>query len=179
MLPANQCLDRRGPPGAQIDLGLVMQDQLAARDRRAQTTEQLEALTAVLVGVGGVDGHPDRQLLGPVHSHVSAPHQRSWITSVSGSERDPDTSVHAERESADIDTFGQRGTHPARGRQGVSGSPRRRRQQDRELVPAEAGDRRGRPGGAPQPRRHLTEHVVAGTVSQRVVDLLEPVKIHQ
>ncbi len=179
MLPADQRLDRCGPPGTQVHLGLVVQDELTAGDRRTQAAEQLKALPAVLVGVRGVDGDAEGELLRPVHGHVRAAHQRPGITSVSGGERDPDAAVHVQGQGADVDALGQRRPDAARDRQRVGGTPRCRREQDRELVPAEAGDRVAGPGGPAQPYGDLAQHVVAHVVTQRVVDLLEPVEIHQ
>ena len=52
------------------------------------------------------------------------------------------------------------------------------REQDAELVAAEAGDRVGVAQGALQPRGDLLQQQVAHVVPERVVDLLEVVEIH-
>jgi hypothetical protein len=50
--------------------------------------------------------------------------------------------------------------------------------QDRELIPAEPGDRVGLPDRSAKPLSDLLEQPVAVLVPQHVVDLLEPVKVH-
>ena len=54
-----------------------------------------------------------------------------------------------------------------------------RAEQDGELVAAKAPHEALRPGEAHQPPPHLPQDCVARDVAQRVVDLLEPVQVHQ
>jgi hypothetical protein len=51
------------------------------------------------------------------------------------------------------------------------------RQQHRELVAAQTRNRVGGAQRAPQPRRHLLQHLIAGMMAVGVVDLLEAVQI--
>ena len=61
---------------------------------------------------------------------------------------------------------------------GVWGSREVPREQD-ELVPAEAHGKVVRSGDAPQPAAHLSQHLVARAMTQRVVDVLEVVEVDQ
>ncbi len=71
---------------------------------------------------------------------------------------------------------GGRGHEPLRYRVGLSGRPPLP-EQDRELVPAEPGDRVPRPDCGEEARRGLLEQLVAGGVTVAVVDVLEPVQV--
>ncbi len=53
------------------------------------------------------------------------------------------------------------------------------RQHHRELIAAEPRDRIGRAQRVAQARRHFLQHLIAGVMPERVVDLLEAIEIEQ
>jgi hypothetical protein len=90
MLPANQCFNPTDHAGAELDLGLVVENQLAARDALAQLEQQLElAGRLFFLGVVG-DRVSTACSFGVVHRDVSAPQQLGRGLAVFGKHGDPD-----------------------------------------------------------------------------------------
>ena len=95
-----------------------------------------------------------------------------------GEHRDADRGLDLEREAADDDGLLEHLQHAADDgidRLAVGDVA----QQDRELVAAEAGDRRGAAQHAVEPRADPLEQQVAVVVAERVVHVLEAVEVHQ
>jgi hypothetical protein len=158
-------------------LGWVVQDQLPAVQRPPQPAEQREPLGAVLVHGRVVDQEPDMGLLGHVHGNVGVLEQLGGVAAVLGVDRDPDAGIQVEGHPADAEGLVERRTELVGDRTGpVSGCAR---QQDRELVPAQPGNRVGSSEGPAQPLADLDEQLVAMVVAEGVVDVLEPVQVQQ
>ena len=65
VLPAHERLDADGLPRREIDLGLVVQDQLAARDAVAQLAQERQPAHGLILGLGGEDGEAARRSAWP------------------------------------------------------------------------------------------------------------------
>ena len=159
--PAQQHLGARHRIGAQVDLGLVVQDELLALERRAQVAGQGQALHAVAVELGDVALDPGAPLLGLVHGDVGALHEHVDVLAVLGEGGDADAGAELQAHAGDVEVLGDGA--PDGGRDGDAGGRRLdRAQEDRELVAAQARDGvvlaaagpRGarRPGAAPRRR---------------------------
>ena len=85
VLPAHQRLDARRPAGVPVDLGLVMEDQLAAADGRAQQLDGLEPVArGELVDLDAVREGPEPLGLGVVHRDVGLAQQRGQLRAAAG-----------------------------------------------------------------------------------------------
>jgi hypothetical protein len=175
VLPANQGLDPGHRSGAAIHLRLVVQRQLVVGDRSSQRAHQGEPFAAGLVLIGHVQGVPAAGLLGDVHGDVGLAQQRVGVATVLGEHRDPGAGADGHlvpfedqrrRERLD-DLLG--GQHRGPG-VGV-------RQDQRELVAAQAGHRVGGPQRLAQPEGDLLQELVAGQVPERVVDVFEAIQV--
>ena len=80
--------------------------------------------------------------------------------------------------SSSIANSGCAGLLDLPGHGGRCGQVGRAAGQDRELIPAEPGDRCRSPAARHEPLADLLEQEVAVVVPERVIDLLEPVEIH-
>ena len=117
-------------------------------------------------------------LLGRVHRDVGALLERLVVLAVHRVQREADAGVDLQPHALEHERLAQ--VHE----QVLGDAGRVRwavdvREQDAELVAAEAGDRVGVAQRALQPARDLLEQQVAHVVAERVVDLLEVVEIHR
>ena len=176
MAPAHQRLDADQRSVLQGEERLVQNEQLRALDRTAQLG--LEAARQSTDALGGVEGPiaVPACLLGLVHHSVGVADQVVGFGEGIGRDDDPDAA--GDREVPPIFHVG--GTDPVNDAVAdetdvivVAQIPA----QHDELVAAEAGDGVGFPGQERQPAPDLGEHLVAGFVPERVVDLLEVVQV--
>jgi hypothetical protein len=143
-----------------------------------QLAEAREADVAVAL-VFGLEDRPARVgVLGRVHRHVGVAQQLVGRAPVMGPERDADAAFDVDRHAVELERVFERRPQPGGDRHGVLEAGRAR-QEDRELVSAEAGElvavaqhRAHAPGG-------LAQEGVAVVVAQRVVDVLEAIEVDQ
>ena len=115
--------------------------------------------------------------LGLVHRDVGALQQPHRVLRVVREERDADAGVDVDVDAADRERFLERGAQPqarGAGRGLVAGL-----EDDRELVAAQPRQRVVLAQQLLQPRADLAQHLVAGVVAERVVELLEAVEVDQ
>ena len=145
--------------------------------RPPQLTEERQALGRVLVAVGRVHLVAGVRFLGHVHGNVGALDQRVDVVSVVGEERDPDRGLNIQRKALQHERPGQRRRDLAgHAHRGVRA--RRSGQKHRKLVAAEASDRVDVAKQAAQARSDGLQNQIAVAMTKRVVDLLEPVQVH-
>src|SRR5436309_1685249 len=108
--------------------------------------------------------------LGFVHRDIGVLDQRVGILAVLGREGDADACLDPQTHPVDGDLFGQRRLD-LRGRGDANSAPARG--EERELVPAEAGNGRRRSDGSGEPLPDLAEYRVTDAMAETVVDLLE------
>ena len=172
--PTDQRFDRQYLAGAQIQLGLVVQDELALFHGLAQLFDERQLLLAA-VDVLVVEDVRDVAQLGAVHGGVRAPHQPDAFGGVLGGEGDADTRADLGAHLLQVeglDDLGDDALGDAGRRVGVGVD-----EQHRQFVTAEAKDRSGRRDGPHQARTQLTQQFVTGGMAEGVVDLLEVVQV--
>ena len=129
--------------------------------------------------VGGVeDGVAVARALGHVHRQVGAMQQLGGGGPVLGEQRDADARRHVDRSSSSIVKACSQACWIFQAIAAAALEVGRVRGQDRELVAAEPGDGVPLAQRGHEPRADLLEQRVAAVVSERVVDLLEPVQVH-
>ena len=178
VLPAHQRLDADDPLGDDVDLRLVVEDQLAGADRRAQLAEQLQPLRRVGVALGRVRLDAGARALGVVHRDVGALDERVHVGAVLRAVGDADARVEHRHDAVERERAGQR-VLQAPGQLGRQAAVRDPAQEHRELVAAEARQRVAAAHHLAQADGDLLEQAVARVVPERVVDLLEAVEVDQ
>ncbi len=177
MRPTNECLEAAERPVLHIDLGLVVEQELTVVDGVTQLARQRQPRRRVAILFGGVDGMPAVRLLGDVHGHIGAPQQRGGVTAVSGRKSDPQTGPDVEGVLVDQEGSLQCSNQllaRGLGRLGVAD----RREENRELVATEPGDRIGHANLFPKPWADLHQQLIADVMAERVVPLLEAIEVH-
>ena len=176
MLPAHQRLDAENLARLQVDFRLVDDAQLVARDRVPEIAHQREALGAVAIELGRIDDAAGAIFLGDVHRDVGALHEHFGFGAMLGRNRDADAAVHVEVQPFDGERLLHGRNQLARGELGAGLSDAG--QHDRELVAAEARDGIRFAQLELQPVPDFAQHGIAHQMPHRVVDLLEPVEVH-
>lgn len=110
VLPPHEGLDAGDPPRGEVQLGLVVQHQLAPGVGLAQLPRQLEAVAAVEVAICGVHRPAPVIALGVVHGDVGPLDERVGIVAVVGSESDPDAGLDPQAHPVDRNRLRQRWT---------------------------------------------------------------------
>jgi hypothetical protein len=177
VLPADERLHADHAAAAQRDLGLEVQDEFVVVEGVPQLAQELEALGRVGVARGGVGLDVRSRALGLVHRHVGVAQERRDVLAVVGLQRDADRGAELDGDAADVEGEGegavQAGGHLADGATvGQDG-------QDRELVPAEAGQDVVAAQQLVQALGDVDEQAVGLLVAHRVVDLLEAVEVDE
>ena len=177
MLPAEERLDRGDAPRPQPNLRLVVEDELAALERPSELADHGEPADRVLVLGGVVDGVAPAGALGHVHRDVRALKQKVDRATVVGRERDPDAGIHLQGQLLEPEGFGEDTLDPLhqladRGALQVG-------EDESELVAAKPRDRIAGAQAGAQTLAELAQQLVAARVADGVVDLLEPVEVHQ
>ena len=176
-MPAQQRLEAGHRAVGGGDLRLVVQLELALLDPAGEVAAQQPSgpgLARELRPVVGEPG-PSRRLRA-VERDVGVGAQLVRRAAIVGIERDPDARADHQILLADADRLGRRRHQPLRQDRGVGGGA----QLDldhRELVAAEPGDRVAAAHRGGQALGDDAQKLVARTVAQRVVDLLEPVEV--
>ena len=178
VVPAHERLDAGDETGADRGLRLVVDDELALLERAAQLAGERQPRGAVglLRAVVGLDaGAP---ALGDVHGDVGAAQERVDVAAVVGRDRHADARLGAHDDPVDVDRLRD---VPAQRLRKADRLHRvgDAREDDRELVAAEAGYRVARARRRGDALGDLAQEQVAVQVPERVVDLLEVVEIDQ
>lgn len=179
MVPAQESLAARERARARVELGLVVERELAALERRPQVGLQALAL-AVFFGHGRGEqtGLPAPQRLRPIERDVGVPQQVAGRAAVLGRQGDADAAAGTHRLLLDRERFRERTQEPPGEREGLL-RLREVGNEDRELVAAQSREDVARAQLGAQPRRGDAQELVAGGVTERVVDVLETVEIEQ
>ncbi len=180
MLPADQRLRADELTRAEVDLRLVVEPQLPALERALQLLLDRHRLDRALAHLGVEElGARAAAGLGPVHRGVGVLHQTLVADLVAGlGQRHADRRGQAQLRPAGPDRLGDRALQ-AVGHADRLEHPADGLAQDRELVAAEAGDRVLRAQRGAQPGRDLAQHLVAGGVTEAVVDALEAIEVDE
>ena len=182
MLPAHERLETLDPSGRELDHRLVVQDELAVVDGALEIGLELQALQGGVVHRGFehlVAALPG--FLGHVHRHVGVPKELlgalgSARSRVGG--RDADRGADEDLLALQVERSLERREDPRRNLRGVD-AVAAVLEQDRELVSTEASGGVGLPERVLQALADLVEHPVTGGVTERVVDRLEVVQVHE
>ena len=178
MVPAHQRLGAGDLAGLEVELRLVVHDDLAALDRVRQLADQRQAGARMPVARRAVDLVADAARLGRVHGDVGALHQRLDVAAVLGEHRDADAGAHEQRQAVEAERLLDRAGQLDGDLLGLLDRGAGR-QQDGELVAADAGDQLGAGDAGLQAGADLAQQPVAGLVAERVVELLEVVEVDQ
>ncbi len=179
MLPAHERLDAGELAGVDVELGLVVQHELALANRARQLGQQLEARRVVAVELLVVHGMRQPGLLGHVHGDIGALQQRVDVAAVRGEARHADAGLDVERQAIGLERQLQRGEDALEGLVEVVRGLRQLPDEDAELVAAEARDGVAAAQDGLEAPRELDQQEVAVAMPQRVVDLLEAVEVHE
>ena len=175
MLPTHQRLEA-DDLAADLGLRLVMQDELAARDCRAQLLLDRAPLPQALVHAGLEKADRAAALgLGAIERGVGIADERPGIGPVGRKNRDADAEPDPQQRAVDVEIVGD-------GREQAVGQRRGARRlrpiglDQQELVAAEAGEE-GVTGGIFQAAGNCAQQLVADDMAENVVDLLEAIEI--
>ena len=160
----------------QVDFRLVDNAQLVARNGVPEIAHQREALGAVAIELRRIDHAAGAIFLGDVHRDVGALHEHFGLGAMLGRDRNADAAVHVEVQPFDGERLLHGRNQLARGQLGAGLSDAG--QHDGELVAAEARDRIRFAQLELQPMPDLAQHGITHQMPHRVVDLLEPVEVH-
>ena len=175
MPPPGERLGRDDLAAAQVESGLVVEEQLAARDEPAQ----LAGEPAPVGGGGRRRGVEDRVAdacaLRVVHRGVGPMHERLRVGPVLRMDCDADARADVGGRAVEVDRLVQCPLHAKCAVERAFEVDAA--EHDAELVAAESRDRVARPQRAGHPLRDRAQHGVTRGVAVRVVDLLEPVDV--
>ena len=179
MLPAQQRLEALDPLAVQGELGLVVQEQLVVAVQRApQVAEHGEPRRGGDVLLGLEDHGAGLELLGRVHRDVGVAQQLLGVGAVPRGQHDADAGLDVEDDAVDVEGLVQGLAEPLGDGLRLADAVHER-QQDGELVAAEARDGVAVAQDRLQPRGDLAEQLVAVGVAEGVVDLLEAVQVDE
>ncbi len=172
--PADQGLDRHDLPGGEVDLGLVVQLELALLDRRLELLGETHAVAAP-IEVLLVDGEVLATDLRAIHGNVGAAQQVLGVRRVAGNEGDADAGADPGPDRGEDERLLEPRRQPLGDRRGEVGVGVH--QHHTELVAAEADEQVGVSQRSLQAGAELTQELIAGGMAERVVDLLEAVEV--
>ena len=177
VLPAHQRLDADDPHRpAQLDLGLEVQHELAARDAVAQLAQQREPALGLILRLGAEDAEAAARGLGLVQRQVGPAQQVGGRAAVLREEGDPEARLHRDVATGDPERLLERGAQvPGHGRRGLDVGLARG--QDAEGVALQAGHGVGVAHGSAKPLGDRLQHEVADFASVALVDLAEAVEV--
>ncbi|HET8977689.1 MAG TPA: hypothetical protein VFN87_05985 [Solirubrobacteraceae bacterium] len=178
VMPAQQRLDALHLARAELRLGLVVKDELAVGQPSTQLGHQRQPAHVVFVGRLVVERERGAVALAVVHGDVGALDKRLGADPVAGVHGDAHRGLDRERQRLHIHRPLQRGGDPLQHGHGVI-APAQTGQEQAELVPAEAGDGVGGADGVADAAADLDEQLIPGGMTERVVDLLETVEVHE
>ena len=179
VVPADQRFgaDRRAT--AQVDLGLVIQLELAAIECQAQAAFDRLPLDGAQVHVGRKKlGIVASAVLGVVHRQVGILDQGFRVLPVGRVKADADTGRHVQSVAGDVMRFGQRGDDLVGAFCRVNGLSDFG-QHDDEFIAANPAHGVRVAHAGDQALRHRLQQQVAGAVPERIIDVLEMVQIEK
>ncbi len=173
VVPAQQGLEAEQAAMADVDLGLVVQRQLAVVQGVPEQPLQAHLLEGMLVRAGGAELEGVAPLvLGVVHGGVGFLEQEVEDLAVLGKHADPDAEADRHRVPIELEGLAERVDDPLRPRLDLA-APAHALQQGDELVAAVAPDRADAVRALPQAFDGADHELVAPLVPEHVVDLLE------
>ena len=177
MVPANECLDAADVASGQIDFGLVVQDERVGGQGDPKLLQGAQSGVDVGVVGAGVDVVSVSGGLGLVHGDVGPTQQSAQILAVVGEQGDADADVALQGDALQGERLGHHraqlfGDFDGQVVVGVL-------EEDRELIPAQAGQQVTGPQLLGQAGSDLDQESVPDVVAQAVVDLLELVQVQQ
>jgi hypothetical protein len=175
VMPADHRLDLVDGAGSQVELRLIVQHQLVGVDRPAQLIGAAQPVS--IVDGRLIHGERLRSELRAVHRTIRASHQRDAVIPVVRRDRDADAHPDPGADRVDGERALEGGTQTCRERAGPNGAGVG--QDHRELITADPRQQIGVPQRTPQSRADSLEDVIAGSVSERVVDLLEAIEVDE
>ena len=178
MLPAHQRLDADDVAGLQLQLGLVVQHELVARERLAQLAEALEPRRAVVVALAVEQLELGAEVLGRVHRRVGAAQQRGRVAAVVRVAGDADRRLDVHGDAADQELAIERGAQPPRDLEAGLGAVAAADEHG-ELVASEPREQVLLADLAAEALGDLAQQLVAALVPEDVVDLLEAVEVDE
>src|SRR6478672_2494825 len=173
MLPSDERLVAHDPAALEIDHGLVVESELTAGDTLAQLADPLRPVECGAVEVRIEERVADIGMcFRPVHRDVGFLDQRLVVVA----EGDADARVRVQRARPAVHRPADLFEQPLRNPHGMFGRERLR-ENDRELIAAEASGGVAGPDRLLDPLADLLEHLVAEVVAPPVVDRLELVEV--
>ena len=169
---------RRSAALATSHLRLVVQRELAARERPAQLALDRHRVGAVRLAAGVDLERAAALALGLVHGDVGLADQAVEVVALGRIEHDADARADVDLVLVDAQRLDQGILDLACDGLGLLG-PGQALDDDRELVAAGPRDRVGVAQVRGEALRDALQHLVAGGVAERVVDLLEAVKVEE
>ena len=175
--PPQQCLGANDLACAAGHDRLILQAQLVALDGRAQIDFDRAAGFHVSRHVGGEEDGPIPPLtLRIIERNVGVAHQLVRRRAMIGRHGDTDRGFDAHGLAVDRERLGERCGDPFR--QALSALLVFGEAENGELVAAEAGNKVARSQPRTQTFRHGAHELIAGFMTERVVDILEFVDVH-
>ena len=141
MLPARERLDAGDRARADVELGLVVQHELAVANRARQLREQLEARRVVAVELLVVEGMRRSGLLGHVHRDIGALQEHVDVAAVRGEARHADAGLDVERQAIGLERQLERGEDALERLVEIGRGLGKLADEDAELVAAQPRDR--------------------------------------
>ena len=179
MAPARQGLEAHQPVVAQVEQRLVGHGQVASFERHAQVAFELQTARGLGVQAGVEQGITRfASGLGLVHGDVGIAQHGFGRLVAHAAAGDADAGTGVELGACDVNRQLQ-GGQQALGQVDRHGIAFEVQCQHRELVAAEPGDDVVGPELVLQTARHLHQELVAGVVTQAVVDELEAIKVQK
>ena len=177
MPPTQQRLTAGDPPATDIDLRLIEQFQLPARQRLAQLQFHRAARLNCRVHLGLEETeHAASVLLGPIQREIGALEHQVGIQPVLWCERDADAGANDNLLTVDFEWLFHQLGQPA-GQRGRIQRRAYRRLHDCEFVAAQSSNRVGVANAVTQSPGHLPQQRITGRMAQRVVHHLELIEV--
>ena len=175
--PAHQRLHPNRPAAGERNRWLIVEQQLVMRDGVTQLANECQVGGSVLVVVGGVHGGPPLGPLGDIHRHIRMAHEGVGLLAVFRAKGNADASPDIDVSAIDHKGLLQRMKNLLSGLgSAIEVGPAGR--QHCEFVSAKPRYRVRLSEGRGQTQRDLLQEQIAYVVTERIVDFLESVHIH-
>jgi len=175
MPPADQRLHAVHLAAMQVHLGLVVQHDVVAVDRRPQVLQHLQPLPGRVATLTVIGREAPACLLRLIQRDVRALQQPVRLHRVLRADRDPDAGIDVQAHPVQVKGRLQGRQEPA-GR-GLRSNHIHAGQDDRELITTQPGQHITVAQRGLQPRPDLCQQLVPQVMTQTVVHFLEPVQV--
>jgi hypothetical protein len=178
MLPAHECLHPQHPAGADLDLRLVVNDEVAVLDRLPQLPDHQRRQRVSRLHLNAVSGSAPEPRSGDRQRHVRPEQCELGVRAVFGQDEGPNTDL--DRDAQVVQFEGPLESLPdARG--GASGllAGGDRRVEDAEQVAAHPSHQGAFAGQLAEANADRLQNCVGCSLSEGVVDLGEPFQVDQ